>query len=85
MRLCVLAETGVKVDDVLRCSPWSGGGAAGRYRITDIRGQLPAANNRRIWGVVGVWILNYQSGQVRACLIQDFAQPAKSLRCSPLQ
>ena len=86
VRLCVVADKAAKADDVLQCSAWAGGGAAqGRYQISDIRGQLPTAGNRRIWGVIGVWILNYQTGQVRACLIQNFNQPAKSLRCSPLR
>lgn len=86
VRLCVVAERGESSDDVLSCSPWAGGGAPeGRYQMTDIRGQYTTGTTRRVWGVIGVWVLNYQTGQVRACLIQDFANPTSSLRCSQLK
>ena len=86
VRLCVVAERGTATEKVLQCSPWAGGGEpTGRYQITDIRGQYQLSTTRRVWGVIGVWVLNYRTGQVRACLIQDFAQPTASLRCSELQ
>ncbi len=83
VRLCVLAEKPGASDDVLRCSPWSEGGTAtGRYQVTDIRGHITTSTGRKVWAVIGVWVLNYQTGRVRACLIQDRAKPATSLRCS---
>lgn len=86
VRLCVIADKPGQADNVLECSAWAGGGAQeGRYQMTDIRGQYMLASTRRVWGVIGVWVLNYQTGQVRACLIQDFARPAASLRCSQLK
>ena len=86
VRLCVLANKPQQADSVLDCSPWAGGGSAeGRYQMTDIRGQYTLGTTRRVWGVIGVWVLNYQTGQVRACLFQDRARPAASLKCSQLK
>ena len=36
-------------------------------------------------GVLGVWVINYQSGNVRACIIHNPDDPAGSLKCSEVK
>lgn len=82
IRLCVVNESAAD-SELLACSPWAGGASSpGQYRMTDIRSYILQPTGRRVWAITGVWILNYQTGQVSACLIKDMRNPAASLRCS---
>lgn len=89
VRLCVVQGgpgTKIPAGDTVDCSPWAGGSdQPGRYQITDIRSQVSLGTGRRVWTIIGVWVLNYASGEVRACLIQDMNRPAASLKCSPFK
>ena len=76
IRLCVIGAGGK--DPVLSCSPWTGGGPSGRYRLMPMR----AARRLGMPFRAGIWILNYQTGGMRACVIADQKNPVGSLKCS---
>jgi hypothetical protein len=80
VRLCVLggkAESGA----VMSCSAWIGEGPPGSYRLMPIN-----INRRNITGFrAGIWILNYKTGDTRACVIADVDDPTGSLKCSKSQ
>ena len=76
IRLCVLGNGSEEA--VMSCSPWTGEGPAGRYRLQQMYPTRRPGAMRS-----GIWILNYQTGTARACLIGDLANPVGSLKCSP--
>ena len=80
LRLCV-SNNGKERAPAVTCSAWSGGGPAGRYYL------MPMQRMRRnSWqSPPGLWILNYQTGNARACLITELKDPAGSLKCSNMQ
>lgn len=78
IRLCVVDGGGEKA---MSCSAWTGQGSHGKFSI------LPIYVRRRQPGNVkaGLWIVDYQTGAVRACTIGDLANPTGSLKCSGAQ
>ena len=80
LRQCV-SNIGKEGGPVVTCSAWSGGGPSGRYYLMPM--QRP---RRHSWqSPPGLWILNYQTGNARACLITELKDPAGSLKCSNMQ
>ena len=62
----------------MTCSAWVGEGPPGAYRLMQIR-----INRRNITNIrAGLWILNYKTGDARACVITDIDDPTGSLKCS---
>jgi hypothetical protein len=79
VRLCV-ADDAAK-GPVMECSEWTSAGPQGHYRLMQMR-----VRRRRGMPVqAGVWVINYRTGNVRACLIGDPDKPAASLRCSEMR
>jgi hypothetical protein len=90
VRLCVIDGEEAEPKSFLKCSAWAGGDeAVGRYRMMDVRARLPYRLRRGITSTLnktnGVWVINYQTGQVRACLIANMDNPTHSLKCSTIQ
>lgn len=90
VRLCMLDSDGEDNPNVLKCSNWAGGSKEpGRYNMMDIRSRVnyrfrrPGTAPRK--GVVGVWVINYHTGNVRACIISNLDDPAGSLKCSEVK
>jgi hypothetical protein len=80
LRLCVLND-GKEGASAMTCSAWSGGGPSGQYYLMPMR-----RVRRHSWqSPPGLWILNRQTGHVRACLITELKDPTGSLRCSSTQ
>ena len=80
LRLCVLNETD-ETAPVMKCSAWAGNGPKGRYYLMQIRMQARYGAQARS----GLWILNRQTGQARACVVGNVDDPTTSLRCSKVQ
>jgi len=90
VRLCMLDDPQAEKENVLKCSNWAGGSKEpGRYNMMDIRSRVnyrfrrPGTQPRK--GVLGVWVINYHAGTVRACIVSNPDDPAGSLKCSPVQ
>ena len=90
VRLCMLDDPGADKENVLKCSNWAGGSKEpGRYNMINInlrlRGRFyrPGATPRK--GIVGVWVINYHTGTVSACIVHNLDDPAGSLKCSPVK
>lgn len=81
IRLCVLNEDGEANEPIMKCSAWTGSGPAGQYYLMQIRRHPRQPGRFR----AGLWILNRQSGNARACVITDMKDPTGSLRCSNIQ
>ena len=78
VRLCVLEGNG---EIAMTCSAWTGQESQGKYSIMPIhvRSGQPAMVR------AGLWIVDYQTGAVRACTIGDLAKPTTTLICSAAQ
>lgn len=90
VRLCMLDDPETEKKNVLKCSNWAGGSTEpGRYNMMDIRSRVRARfrspTTRPQKGVVGVWVINYQTGNVRACIVNNPDDPAGSLKCSAVK
>ena len=90
VRLCMLDDPESEKKNVLKCSNWAGGSnEPGRYNMMDIRSNVsyrfrtPATTPQK--GVLGVWVINYQTGNVRACIVHNPDDPAGSLKCSDVK
>lgn len=81
VRLCVLGGAKGEAGKVMTCSAWVGEGPPGAYRLMQIR-----INRNNVTGFrAGLWILNYKTGDARACVITDIDDPTGSLKCSKSQ
>ena len=80
VRLCVLGGKG-ETGKVMTCSSWVGEGPPGSYRLMQIRINRNNITDFR----AGLWILNYKTGDARACVITDVDDPTGSLKCSKSQ
>lgn len=80
VRLCVLGGKG-EANKVMTCSAWIGEGPPGAYRLMKIRINRNNITDFR----AGLWILNYVTGDARACVITDIDDPTGSLKCSKSQ
>ena len=90
VRLCMLDDPETEKENVLKCSNWAGGSKEpGRYNMMDIRSRVTRRFRRPGTipqkGVVGVWVINYHTGNVRACIVHNPDDPAGSLKCSGVQ
>ena len=81
IRLCVLNEDAEAGAPVMKCSPWTGSGPTGQYYLMQIRRHPRQPGRFR----AGLWILNRETGNTRACVITDMNDPTGSLRCSKVQ
>lgn len=79
VRLCVTDDEAK--GPVMECSAWTSEAPAGRYQLM----QMQARRRHGMAVQAGVWIVNYETGSARACLIGDLEKPAASLRCSEMR
>lgn len=87
LRLCLLGDPAADNKDFLKCSPWQrGSDSPGRYNLIDIQRRLPypfrGTPGAARLKVIGVWVLDYLTGAVRACVVTDLANPTGSLACA---
>ena len=81
IRLCVLGGGKEEAGKIMTCSAWVGEGPPGTYRLMQIRTNRNNTTSFR----AGLWIINYVTGDVRACVITDIDNPTGSLKCSKSQ
>lgn len=79
VRLCLLDDESSK--NAMKCSPWLGGDSPGRYRIMHMN--VPRHMSAGV--KAGLWIVNYETGAARACVIGDLADPTGTLNCARSQ
>lgn len=81
LRLCVLGGGKGEPGRIMTCSAWVGESPPGTYRLMQIR-----INRNNVSGFkAGLWIINYRTGDARACVITDVDDPTGSLKCSKSQ
>lgn len=81
LRLCVLGGAKGEPGKIMTCSAWVGEGPPGSYRLMQIRVNRNNVSDFK----AGLWIINYRTGDTRACVITDVDDPTGSLKCSKSQ
>lgn len=79
VRLCLLDDKSTK--NAMKCSPWLGGGSPGKYRVMHMN--VPRHISAGV--KAGLWIVNYETGAARACVIADLMDPTGTLSCARSQ
>jgi hypothetical protein len=81
LRLCVLGGGKGEPGRIMTCSAWVGESPPGTYRLMQIRINRNNVSDFK----AGLWIINYRTGDTRACVITDIDDPTGSLKCSKSQ
>lgn len=76
VRLCLLDDESTK--NAMKCSPWLGGDSPGKYRVMHMN--VPRHMSAGV--KAGLWIVNYETGAARACVIGDLMDPTGTLSCA---
>ncbi len=81
LRLCLLGGGKGEGGKIMTCSAWVGESPPGTYRLMRIR-----INRNHVGDFkAGLWIVNYRTGETRACVVTNIDDPTGSLKCSKSQ